>query len=1657
MASSLSEPDVPDGTPLRATPGPPPDANPPQGEPPARSARRVGARLRAAKRHPRLRELEELQKSQPDFALLTLRQAMERLSADENENADPALVFGLASALTSSSVARDELEGVLDPIATAVSRLRTDPSRQDAASRTARQYLRMVEFERLRGDEGEAIKLFGRARRLSPQDDGLVEEMTRAAVALGRSDLETADLYLSYLETRPADAELKESVLERLRTALQVDLVEPSDDRLPSIRKLGSRLLKLVPHAWCAAVQVVCDLREGQFARALELTQRYSADEARDVATWAAFALAAYRNRRWTDARAFLEGARQSSQEGRCGSDSAWAGLLVPLENMLLVNETLYGVSSPDLTKLHEAAESLKSSLPNDAHAVDGRWIVGSALAVLGRDQEAVQAFQIAPAALRTWRFAELELLAYARIRAEDALLGRLEPISSPSQKNGVGPEAAAVAALAAARIHHRKNRDSESRGLLTLAETHLSPGFDPDLALARWCLQTELSLRSPTSTIVEAVPPAANEPVSAPVATWRDRLVARSALARGEFGQVAALRDAPAQTFFPAEERNHLHAVELAFRQQDADETDRAFDAAAFGPAATPEYRLARALWKSSREPASARDTIAEALAESPDSLEARLAAYSLDVTAALEAIDPSEADRFAPLSTPQLDDVAWETAPQTTLFRPWFALLPPDVWGKPIDLSPHRVADMLFASDELLRARRADDAVKLMERLRGRLAKGAEECDKWLAARMREGSLLLLRQGRIRKACDVHRRTPDSDEGDVFPEALARSLLDASHADASALDEALDLWTEWLSRRPAGAAPNGTVARALEKFLHVEERAGVSPADESDWVESRAARCMALAAARPEWDWPRRNLARARRRQGRGHEALELLARLLDPQPDDFRLRGQILWDEGEFFRARDAFRQAAAAAPDDAVILFWKAMAEAATRYGETARTGRWPPPAEFESLLADLQPEAAPAESLDLARLWFGSVLIAAGREDEAIESLMRVEGDATQGHARALVRLAHAQRRNFDEATELDEMSTHEEKALQLWFELRRPGRARRASALQKYEALVRLGIEHPAWALCQAFVAALEGKADRALRVLASSARFETDDPGRIVLRPLGRFLDAERAWLTDHIHLLSGEESPEDLTDLDGPEISRDAARLVAARRHALRRDWNRAVELLNVLVDGDPSHADALGLAAHVALRNGNLEEARRRLAEVRRIEPTHPQVALVDAALIETEADVRDDADAEARHEKARDLYESVWSQPAILAEPRERGHAALALGRLAEAKRRWGEARGWYEKASALDPDWPAPRRRLALILVRTEDDPTSLSEASDLLQEVDGPLHMQAALARGLLAWKRSEPMTAAESIGSLVDSPQLSRLPAPARRALLDWAAALLVRQKMFEPAARVLSLLVAEADPDRLEELEARRDDCRVRSILARLQRGSLTDAVVTQARADSDEIASRRPASMQAAAVGVLCRILVARGELPADLRERIDRLHALDPHRREWKLFVGLIRENWLRGEAADLPEADFAPSDASPQVRQALRLLQANRLRQLQPLLEAADSLRTAEVRSTAERLPFAPHDLARLAALQEIAGGKLDEAMERLTEWSRTSAAQDTVAPNGGVKVVHELLSRLWARRAAAELKQDELEQARESLAQAMRFLTGGDV
>lgn len=1655
MNPPLSELRIPAGTPLRPAAAPPAESESMPNEPATASPRRPGSRLRGAKKHARLLELEELQKSQPDVALLSLRRTMEHLTSNESVEADPALTFGVASALVSSSVARDEFDGALEPIETAVSRLRNDPFWQDAGRRAARQYLRMVDFERMRGDENEAINLFGRARRLSPQDDSLIAEMTHAAAALDRSDLEIAELYLSFLESRPADAALKETVLKLLRRGLRVDLARPSADRLPLVRELGRRLLKIVPRDWCAAVEVGCELRAGQLARASALTEQYAPGAESEEATWTTFALTAYRRREWAKARALLDGAALAHQTGRANPDSAWSGLREPLGAMLVVNEALYGVQTLDWAALDETVETLESLLPTDDHAVDGRWLIGAGQVLLGRDREAVHAFQSAPAAFRAWRFAEIELQAHAQLGAEDELLRRLEALTAATEESGLDAEAAVVAALAAARLHLRRNRESESRRLIVLAGTHLAPdsGPDPDLTLAQWCLQAELSQRNPTATAAPPNPPAEGT-VSAPVAAWRDRILARQAPVRGEFGRIAALRDAPAQRFVPDGELDHLRAVELALQHLEADEADRLFASAAAHRAAVPEHRLARALWRSSREPSSAGGLLAEILAETPDCLEARLAAFSLEVSAALETAAATESDPSAPLSTPALDDIAWEAAPLSSIFRPWFALLPTDVWGQALPLSPHRVADMLFAADELLKARRPEEALALTDRIRSNLADRAPVCDPWLAARMRKASLILFGQGKIPEACEVHRRTPDCDgDRSAFPEALARSLLDSPQSEASAPDEALDVWSEWLSKQPAGDVPQGPAVRALERFLRVDERADSSLAE----AERRATRCEVLAAARPEWDWPVRNLARARRRQGRGQDALEYLTQLKDPRPDDFRLRGQILWEHGEFVRARDAFRQAAAAAPDNAEILFWKAMAEAATHYSETVRVARWPAPADLEPLVADLHPVAAPAESVDLARVWYGSVLIAAGREAEAIDPLSRVEGDDHRNHARALLRLAHAQRRDFERAIAPDEASGNDEQALQLWIDLRRAGRAHRAAAIKRFGGLVRTGIEHPAWELCQAFVAAVEGKRDRALRILDSATRVDSDDPDSIVLRPLGRFLEAERRWLSAHVRLIAGERLADDALDFGGPEISRDAARFVAARDRALQRDWNSAAEMLNDILERDPSHVDALGLLAHVALRNGNLPEARRRIAEVRRIESAHPQAALTEAGLKENEVDTGDESDSEEYREDARRLYEEVWQQNSSGVELRERGHAALALGRLAEANRQWDVARDWYEKAAGLNANGRLPRQRLAMLLVRTTEDAQSLQEASSLLEEDDGPRTMQAGLARAVLAWKRRELKQAADAVHSLLDSPQFPSLPVEARPALLEWAATLLFREKRFEPATRALTLLLEEADPERHEELAERRDACRMQAVLARLRRGPLTDDVVDEARVHADEIAASRPTLRQAATVGVLCRVLVARGELPADLRARIDQLEALGQNDPALKLFVGLIRENWLGDEATVESNGDSAHAAASAEVHHCVRLLKANRSRQLQPLLDAADALQSAEGRADAARLPFAAHDLVRLAALHEIAAKKETQAMERLSAWRQASAEQVGGEKNGDGKAISDLLSRLWARQAAAELKADELEQARESLGRAVRFLTGADV
>ena len=1654
MNQPLSELRIPAPAPLRSVAAPPVESDSMPREPATRP-RRSGSRLRAAKKHARLRELEELQKSRPDVALLSLRHAMEQLTSDESVEADPALTFGVASALVSSSVARDELDGALEPIGTAISRLGNDPHWQDAGRRAARQYLQMVEFERRRGDENEAINLFGRARRLAPQDDALIAEMARAAAALDRSDLETADLYLSFLETRPVDAALKESVEALLRRGLRVDLVRPAADQLPLVRELGRRLLKIVPRDWCAAVEVGCDLRAGQLARALALTEQYAPDAGSDVATWTCFALAAYRRRQWARSNALLDGAARAHEEGRTNPDSAWSSLHNPLRAMLAVNETLYGDQAPDWTALDETVETLESLLPADAHAVDGRWLIGAGQVQLGRDREAVRAFQSAPPAFRAWRFAELELKAYTQLGAEADLLLRLEPLATATDDNPLDAEAAAAAALATARIHLRRDRESDARRFLVLAGTLQTPesGRDPDLALAEWCLQTELAQRSPTASAAASDVPPSDDAVSAPVAAWRDRLLARRAVVRGEFGQVAALRASANQRFVPDGELDHLCAAELALQHLEPEEAGRLFAAAASHPAAVPEHRLARVLWTSSREPMSAREGLAEVLAERPDCLEARLADFSLHVAAALESTT-AESDPNAPLAIPSLDRVAWESAPLSTLFRPWFALLPTDVWSQPLPLSPHRVADMLFAADELLKARHPAEAVALIDGIRGQLGDRAPVCDPWLAARMRKAALLLFGQGKIPEACEVHRRTPDCDDDrGAFPEALARSLFDSPQSEASAPDEALDVWSEWLSKQPAGDLPQSPVVRALERFLRVDERADSSLAE----VERRAARCEELVSARPEWDWPRRNLARARRRQGRGLDALEYLKQLKDPRPDDFRLRGQIWWEEGDFVRARDEFRQAAEGAPDNAEILFWKAMAEAATQYSETVRLGQWPAAADLEQLLDDLHPVAAPAESLDLARVWYGSVLIAAGREAEAIDPLSKVEDDDHRARARALLRLAHAQRRDYGRAMQLDDAAGNDEQALQLWFALRRAGRAHRAAALQRFDGLVRLGIEHPAWELCQAFVAAFEGKLERARRVLDSTTRFDSAAPDRIVLRPLGRFLEAERRWLSGHVALSAGERLADDPRDFDGPEISRDAALFVAARDCAQQRDWEGATERLNALIERDPTHVDALGLLAQIALRTGNLTEAQRRIAEVVRIEPAHPQAALAKAGLLELDAEAAGERDSRSVWDVVRRQYEDVWRQTSSGVELRERGHAALALGRIAEADREWEVARDWYEKAAGLDASWRLPRQRLAMLLVRTTEDRRLLEQASDLLREEGGPQPVQVELARAVLAWKQRKFSEAAEAVRVLLESPQFLALPASARPAILEWAAAFLFQEKLFDPAARALDILIDESGPERRDELIERRDACQIQAVVARLRRGPLTDDVVEELRVQADEIAGRRPAHRQAVAVGIVCRILVAGSELPADLRARIDQLASLGGDDPQVKLFVRLIRENWLSDEAPVETNADAARDDASPDVQHAVRLLQANRLRQLQPLLDAADALQTEEGLADASRLPFAPHDLVRLAALHEIAAKKESQAMERLAAWKRAAVAQNGRGRNGDAKPIDDLLSRLWARRAAAELKGDELEQARESLGQAVRFLTGSDV
>ena len=1477
---------------------------------------------------------------------------------------------------------------------------------------TARFYHDMIRLSIATGLDEQAFDLYQQARETVAVPPELRIKLLEIAHRLDRFDPATARLCIEELTTSPQTDEAQTARLfEILRRAIRVTPEHPSLELLAEFRALNLQTWETARQGWAVGHLAMADWRLGQFADADRWCQLRRPRHQQDPAeTDLLLGAVSYLRHDWKRARDLFHQAR--------GKDAPELHpIITTLSQLEELNDRLErrgtGQSEEEFQQsIHQALVSFQGCERHDGWRLDADWVIASALAVLGQTQFALSRFREAPMALARWRHASagwMLLQAQLQPKEIDEWAGRLA-VAQPAVADclhvlrdvtALQFETAGTALAGASSVHATVlHNDAELRNTVA-------------------CLTAELALAKAEAT------PACEEAVWPAFQEWRDRLIVRRLIERGDIQSAEKLAAKTTQHTAPPPQRERLQTVFAATDHQPPEQIDALFERLTNHPAAEPLDRLHAGLWLSYRQ----RHTDAEPhlmafAALFPGCVECQLGLMEIDLHHGRVEAVRERLSQLAPLTV-------WRNQFRWAWFRPWQQLISPEV---PIDralVASPRLADALHATDLALKAGDTEWAVATLGHFQTLLGPHVPEFATELGTRFNQAAAIEAERGNWEQACRHHQSALAHGNRDAqFVEAVAATYATAT----TAPDDVLEVFVTWLTEFPDSEAQflESSPGRVFANLVRIESL--TEPDSEREFTHRRRW-TERFHQLRPDWDEPKHSLLRVQMRLADDAQVIAIADTIREKRVGDQQLLARALWNSGRFEEAAAAFT--AGEEPG------WAGIVAVAVRFQRVGEDGLWLSPETAEPLLARLTASHDELAHLPEWRLWMGATLVAARRGAEAVAHLEpAVENDGNlDAHRRILLGLAWL----LAEETERTEalwapplpldallaapellINWNRQEAL-LWMLVR----------LQRHgdHELPLLGKLAQEWrklgetsATFQTVVAALAlrlgdmAAANDAARAMSAS---EVRPTRAILQAPVQCFLHDERAFIRSRMLMQSGQFAEAERgfsTEFSGAiGGTRGDYWIAMCRLH--QGDTAAADKRLAELQERCPTDPAVPAQRAQWRVVTGDLEVAQTLCQSALAIDPTHAFALFVHAEIAERRGEL-DSVEA---------TFRQILTLPVWQVHRRLRAAVTMALGRLMLAD---GDARlalkhfRLARKASPHDA-WVA--QRMGITLAACAESAEEFQEAEQLLSvATNSDQHdLIAAIARVITADHLNNTTLVSERLEVVVRHPDFTQLPPAIRREWVVFSVETQLRQQRYRAAAEALERLLQES-PD--EEIAERLRRCRLLEALQVLGQHPLPAEAFEQIRNAAATVCAGPQPPPVAVVLQVMGQLFTGQCDTAEARAAALAALRDATHHGMEW--LTQIVRY-WLGDESAAKELEALWEQPETSALKRVVETISANQQKKAARLSEEARRLIAAEkIDPTAA---FDPEDLVVVAALTDGVSN-VEQAESLLTQWH---------ARKRGSARTRLLLSKLLAKHAVKTLKQKKFGETRQLLRDAL--------
>ncbi len=1488
------------------------------------------------------------------------------------------------------------------------------PAWTELKESTARFYHDMIRLSIATGLDEQAFELYERARESVAVPSELRVKLLEIAHRLDRFDPATARLCIEELTTSPkSDEKQAAKLFEILRRAIRVTPDHPGMELLAEFRALNLQTWETARKGWAVGHLAMADWRLGQFADADRWCQLRRPGYQQDPAeTDLLIGAVSYLRRDWPRASVqFQQALRKDAPELH--------PIATTLSQLEELNGRLEGRGSGQTEE--EFQESIRQALVSfqgcerrDGWRLDADWVIASALAVLGQTESAVVRFRAAPVSLARWRHASA---------ASELLRAHLPPMEVEEWTRRLAvPHPAVAQCLEVLRKTIALQFEAARSVFAGVSSIHADVlQSDAELRDVASCLTTELALAQAETT------PALAETGGPGFQEWRERLMVRRLIERGDIENAGKLARQTTQHTAAPPQRDRLQAVVAAAEQRPPEQVDELFNTLARHPSAEPLDQLHAGLWLSHRGRHAEAEPHLILFAELfPACIECQLGLTECALNHGRVDEAQERLSRFASLTH-------WRNQFRWAWFRPWQALIPPAKSVEKALVASPRLADVLHAADLAFQAGLLEFAVATLEHFQALLGPHVPAFAAEIGTRFNQAAAMEAQRGNWEQACRYHQGAlAHGNRDSQFVEAVATTYA----ASNSAPDDVLEVLFTWMEEfADSEAAFLDTLAgRVFASLVRIdsltEPESDRELAYRRRWTER-------FHQQRPDWDEPKRSLMRIHMRLADDAGVIAIGETLREKLVDDHRLLARALWNCGRFQEAAAAFT--AGNEPG------WAGIVAVALRFQRLGEDGLWLSPEAAQSLFAQLTAASPELAHLPDWRLWTGAVLVANRRGTDAVPHLeLPVENDGQrEADRRILVGLAWLLAGETERTEALwgpplplkalmaapEQLINWNRTEALLWMLVRmqHPGDQDLPLLGKLAQAWRKLGETSALFQTVIAELALRIGDLSAAKNADVALSVSEPKSTREILQSPVQCFLRDERAFIRSRLLMQAGQfvEAEQGLSvDFTGA-IGGNRGRYWNALCHIHQGNTAVAEKLLAELQDDCATDPAIPVQRAQLQIVSGDLDLAETLCQTALAIDSTHAFGLFVHAEIAERRGD----------SDQAKETFRKILALPASLVHRRLRAVAAMALGRLTLVDGEPREALKQFRLARKASPQDPWIAQRMGITLASCAETEGEFQEAETLLAIPAGSNQhdLVAAIARVIIADQLNDTALVSERLEVVVRHSQFAQLSAPLRRDWVVFSVDTQLRQQRYRAAAEALERLLQES-PD--ETIAERLRRCRLLEALQVLGRKPLPPDAFEQIRNAATTVCAGPQPPPVAILLQAMGQLFTGQLETP---ESRAAALAALPDSNHVGPEIAWLTRivRLWL---GDDLAKDELEPLWQQPEtqtLRRVVETVSANQQKKAARLSEEARRL--VSVDESDATVAFDPEDLIIVAALAD-GFSKVEQAEALLTQWhARRQSSERT----------RLLLSKLLTKHAVKSLKQKKFGQTRQLLRDAL--------